>query len=475
MSKDRINTGELAALLASYLKVGIRESEDFLKALIGVMEEQLLANDILKIKGLGTFKLQWNEPRKSVDVNTSEEIVIDGYYRISYTPEPELKELVNAPYAHLEPVVLGGPEPGEMEEEVEVVEEEIMKEMEDPQKLADAMRSITEQAIEIKDILAEMNMMGGSVKKNPRPILIEEDDYPVSVPSAAVGPVQDIHPETGKHNLHNNQPEPVIPSGEGSIEVWPPVNEPRIYRQPGQPDSLEEDFYPSRSHHVPVGRQRTPFPVGRKEFEQHATSIRRAAQNSKPEMETGAFRQKTPKKNKVRGWFMLLAGIITGGGLTYFLIISGYLPEIVINQSDEELSNKIELPEETNAYNVDAYLVDTVTADTLGADTVIVTTNLPPVDSLQLLFDTPRKFTEFIATEKVIAGSRMTRISERHYGAKEFWVYIYEANRNLLNHPDDIAMGMVLKIPRVDPRLLDKNNPRCIEYAIQLHDLYLKK
>jgi hypothetical protein len=97
------------------------------------------------------------------------------------------------------------------------------------------------------------------------------------------------------------------------------------------------------------------------------------------------------------------------------------------------------------------------------------------VDSLQLLFDTPRVYTKFIATEEVIEGSRMTRIAERHYGAKEFWVYIYEANRNLLKHPDGISKGMVLKIPLVDPRLLDKNNPRCIEYAVHLHDKYLKK
>jgi len=128
MSKDRINTSELAALLATHLSVAAKDAEAFIQALIEVMEEQLLANDVLKIKGLGSFKLQWNEPRKSVDVNTSEDIIIDGYYKISFTPEPELKELVNAPYAHLQPVVLGASEPEEMDEEkVEVVEEEKWK------------------------------------------------------------------------------------------------------------------------------------------------------------------------------------------------------------------------------------------------------------------------------------------------------------------------------------------------------------
>ena len=133
----------------------------------------------------------------------------------------------------------------------------------------------------------------------------------------------------------------------------------------------------------------------------------------------------------------------------------------------------IEVPQDAVITDDGRLVPDSLPADSATMDTTV--TVAEPVDTLQQLFDTPRKYTEFIASETVRDGSRITRISERHYGAKEFWVYIYEANRNLLKHPDDIATGMVLKIPLVDARLIDKNNPRCIEYALRLHDEYIKK
>jgi len=111
--------------------------------------------------------------------------------------------------------------------------------------------------------------------------------------------------------------------------------------------------------------------------------------------------------------------------------------------------------------------------DMVAQETVAEPTE--PVDELQVLFDQPRVYKEFVATEKVIPGSRLTRIAERHYGVKEFWVYIFEANRDLLNSPDDIAVGMQLKIPRLNPKLADADNPRCMEYALKLHDEYVKK
>ncbi len=484
MNKDRINTGELASLLASQLKVGVRETEDFLRALIEVMEEQLLANDVLRIKGLGTFKLQWNEPRKSVDVNTSAEILIDGYYKISFAPEPELKELVNAPYAYLQPVVLGGPEPEEMDEEVEEeVEEEIMKEMEDPQKLADAMRTITEQAIEIKDILSEMNMMGGGTRKRtPRPQMVDEPtEKPMAPPvrsvaqRAATLPADEPEAELQQPAVQKpRRPGPVVPYG-------PPPETSK--RQPQLPD--EEVTYPPR----PAARrpqeevEYPPRPAARRPQEEErdypqrpVSRLTRKAyfpeqEESQPEAPVH-HRQVRPKKSG-NAVLMLFAGLLIGAVATYLLSMAGILPALQWTSiQPQEEPQMIDLPKEEAPYVDEPAVSDSLQSDSLSTDNAA---KPAPIDSLQLLFDTPRNFSEFIASEEVRDGSRMTRISERHYGAKEFWVYIYEANRNLLNHPDDITRGMVLKIPRVDPRLIDKNNPRCIEYAIELHDKYLKK
>lgn len=479
MSKDRINTSELAALLATHLSVAAKDAEAFIQALIEVMEEQLLANDVLKIKGLGSFKLQWNEPRKSVDVNTSEDIIIDGYYKISFTPEPELKELVNAPYAHLQPVVLGASEPEEMdEEEVEVVEEEIMKEMEDPRKLADAMRTITEQAIEIKDILAEMNLMGGVRKPVNHPVLIDEE-VPAQKPAAAaveqpaaaieVPAVEEpVEPAPGKPvqasgETKPRRPGPVVPAGP------PPV----VEADEEDTDDEEDDFVlPFTSLNKPVVEEEeeeiVPPVVAERARPQPARVIPEVVQ-APADIPPVRVRKKSRNYN----WLMLLLGLFVGGAGVYVLHTMGLLPEFHWPVGKVETINMIEVPQDAVITDDGRLVPDSLPADSATMDTTV--TVAEPVDTLQQLFDTPRKYTEFIASETVRDGSRITRISERHYGAKEFWVYIYEANRNLLKHPDDIATGMVLKIPLVDARLIDKNNPRCIEYALRLHDEYIKK
>jgi hypothetical protein len=99
---------------------------------------------------------------------------------------------------------------------------------------------------------------------------------------------------------------------------------------------------------------------------------------------------------------------------------------------------------------------------------------MQPVDSLQLLFDNPRVYTEFIASERIKFGSRLTLISRRYYGSKDFWVYIYEANKEKIPNPDQIAQGTLIRIPRLDARLIDVSNPRCLTKAKELNDLYVK-
>jgi hypothetical protein len=95
------------------------------------------------------------------------------------------------------------------------------------------------------------------------------------------------------------------------------------------------------------------------------------------------------------------------------------------------------------------------------------------VDSLQILLDTPRAYSEFIAKERIHSGSRLARIAKRYYGAPEFWVYIYEANRDKISSPNDVPVGTLIKIPKLDVRLIDTSNPRCVEKAKELSNLYL--
>ena len=89
-------------------KVGLsrRGAESFVKSFFLVIEESLDRDSYVKIKGLGTFKLIDIDSRESVDVNTNERIIIHGYRKVSFTPDSNLKERINKPFAHYETIQL---------------------------------------------------------------------------------------------------------------------------------------------------------------------------------------------------------------------------------------------------------------------------------------------------------------------------------------------------------------------------------
>ncbi len=72
------------------------------------IEKGLEEDESVKINEFGQFKLQKVEARQSVDVNTGERVEIKPHSKISFVPELVLKELVNRPLSHLQPVVLDG-------------------------------------------------------------------------------------------------------------------------------------------------------------------------------------------------------------------------------------------------------------------------------------------------------------------------------------------------------------------------------
>ena len=90
-------------------------------------------------------------------------------------------------------------------------------------------------------------------------------------------------------------------------------------------------------------------------------------------------------------------------------------------------------------------------------------------------FNYPREYTQFIDVVTINEGSRLTYISLKQYGHKDFWVYIYEANRDVITNPNSIKVGVKLRIPKLAPELIDANNQQCIDYARYLHDIYVNE
>ena len=90
------------------------------------------------------------------------------------------------------------------------------------------------------------------------------------------------------------------------------------------------------------------------------------------------------------------------------------------------------------------------------------------------LANIPRNYTKFIATEVVGKDSRLAWISYKYYGVKDFWVYIYEANLDKVSYPDYVRPGQKLRIPALDSKYTDLNNPEVQKLLLQLSLEYLK-
>ena len=96
----------IAVTVAKKHKITVKEAEKFVSAMFDVMNEGLKTDKLVKVKGLGTFKVQAVKPRESVNVNTGERVLIEGHDKVSFTPDATMKELVNKPFAQFETVVL---------------------------------------------------------------------------------------------------------------------------------------------------------------------------------------------------------------------------------------------------------------------------------------------------------------------------------------------------------------------------------
>ena len=129
----KISLQDLSSVLVERRHIGKKEASQFVNEMFYLIQKNLNEEKIVKVKGLGTFKIIDVEDRESVDVNTGDRVLIEGHGKITFTPDALMKELVNKPFSQFETVVLKDgvdfeeepePEP-EPEIETEIVSEPV--------------------------------------------------------------------------------------------------------------------------------------------------------------------------------------------------------------------------------------------------------------------------------------------------------------------------------------------------------------
>lgn len=102
----KISIPGIAGAVSSKHGLSKQDAEKFVTVLFDLINEGLYLDKIVKVKGLGTFKIIDVRERESVNVNTGERVTIGGHGKITFTPDPVMRDLVNKPFAQFETVIL---------------------------------------------------------------------------------------------------------------------------------------------------------------------------------------------------------------------------------------------------------------------------------------------------------------------------------------------------------------------------------
>ena len=567
MSKEKISMQEIVDLMVVHRNMTRKSAEEFVRQLLSTIEDALLEGDSVKISGFGTFKPQWNEPRKSIDVNTGNEIIIEGFYKVAFVPDNELKELINEPYSHLEAIEIGNKAEDIIESEPEndnfkqVIEpmrvfeeqaEEIKnllneigalstnkmtakKEKSSVEKAIEPAENLIETPVEVMDdvenivladdeldnrvIAEEEELSRPELTEKPEviaeetmPIIIDREEEPVSgIKDAKVMGLTETAEQNGieakgeqdtrpddfdiireggkiifpgkKSTVDNTHPEPELVA-----EIKPQTEQAKA-KNLMQDEIVAEETLPadliiedspeisqSVNHEPPYFAPESPVndegevlkqDVTPKSVVETVSDTEKAATDtvsvpyvpeSVIEDSTDAVPFEEIKKRPVWIYILSVLALLALAAVAAWF----YYPGIFNNLNNKTAQTLPKVAEQTNLNPVEPVIPDTLAAPNALPDTIIN------------VFDAPRQFTEYIATEPMKRGSMLSIFAKKHLGHPYFWVYIYEANKDIIQDPNNVPLGVDIKIPKVDPRLIDVNNPECVQFALKLSEQYLK-
>ena len=102
----KLTIQDIAKVLVEKSGLTQKEANKFATEMFSIIQQRLEEDELVKIKGFGTFKIINVEARESVSVRTGERVMIDSHAKITFTPDTVMKELVNKPFSQFETVVL---------------------------------------------------------------------------------------------------------------------------------------------------------------------------------------------------------------------------------------------------------------------------------------------------------------------------------------------------------------------------------
>ena len=195
----KVSVAWIAEAIAGKHGLTQKDAEQFVATFFDLINEALHEEKMVKVKGLGTFKVIDVRERESINVNTGERVVIESHGKISFTPDPIMRDLVNKPFAQFETVMLNDDVDIEElnavsvdEEPLAIVDEQPQEVEEEPNVAVAGPEVVDEQPLMNEDQSQEetvpqlqeveepiVNVVGQTVEEEPEQVVEEEPEQVV--------------------------------------------------------------------------------------------------------------------------------------------------------------------------------------------------------------------------------------------------------------------------------------------------------
>lgn len=465
---NKIAFPELVELLAAATNSSKRLSELFLKELFATISQALIDGESVKVKGIGVFKLTKVSERKSVDVNTGEEIAIPSHNKLTFVPDKGLAEEINKPFAQFETTVLSDEVTAEaldaVEHEAEAADGDSVVQEDVPQPEAEETGTESEDAAdtvgedEAADEVAgdeDAQTLGtetadegeGEIMETPPPFVVRDEDIsgeqateeePQSQPLAEGGDAAD-DAETAETEEHVGADEGAegadAETDEGGVEAASPAQ---------ATENAEAE--------TECGETGDAAPA-----EAETDEVESDIENETEEeivLPSDYQRMSFEKKLKNETHRALLRGFLWGVLVGAFACgVAGYLLYTVGGQNHQVTDAEVIL--DTLAEN-EAAVPMPAGAD--GKDTTKVAVKETPAAPQNAA--EPNK-----VVRDTVGGRTLMGMSTKHYGKWCFWVYIYEENKDKIGNPNNMKPGTVLVIPPAEKYGIDPHDKESVKKA----------
>lgn len=433
-------------------------SEEFLKELFSLIANTLASGENVKIKKLGTFKVVEVDARKSVKVGTGEEIEIPGHKKVSFTPDKELAEAINLPFAAFETIELKD--------------------------------SVTDEMLESTDDQPLTDDISTEVKKEVTPPLpltewdAEDDADDIDETKDDIAPESSETPDEGdditQSNLDNiadyndiEEDDSIIASASENIDIETTSDDNETNATAESIDSVDSESAEERpSETVEISEQRIiEATISEASINQESTSEEPESQAIVSERESSDdssqsdidSNEETTTRRKG-----FLPGFIWGivASLAVFAIAATaiYFVNPQLFNIDSEASTQSTQIASADNLITDSTSAITDTAQGSTSEEKVIMPDTKPSD--EVVYDTI-SLTRFLTT-----------MAREHYGNYHLWPYIYEENSKILGHPDRIRPGTRVVIPSMEKYNINPDDPECIKQAkrkgVEIYNRYKK-